>query len=426
MKAALIVFTRLPEAGTTKTRLIPAVGPGGAAEWQRRLTLHHVGRAASFVMAHPGTELILAHAGGTRREMREWLGPWRCEAQGSGDLGSRLHAAITSAHRRGAEKILVTGSDCPGLDESHFATALARLDSADLVIGPATDGGYTLIGLRCPEPRLFDAMPWGGPDVLATTLARAREIGWTIHPLEPLPDVDEPADLPAAEATLAAARRVSVIVPARNEPAALAMLLPHLLAGDPHEILIADGGGAVVPAEFTADPRVTVLPCPPGRARQMNAAAARATGEHLLFLHADTFPPPGYASLVADPLARPGVAGGAFRFGLCESFAGKALVESLTRLRGRLFHTPYGDQGLFVRRRLFEAIGGFPEMPILEDLEMVLRLRRLGDLVITRETAATSARRWREHGLFGTWLRHQRILLGHRLGIAPERLATWR
>lgn len=426
MKVAVIVLTRLPQAGTTKTRLIPALGPEGASTMQRRLTLHHVGRAAAFVMTRPEAKLIISHAGGTRRELHAWLGPWHYVPQGAGDLGQRLLGAISNAYRDGAGKILVTGSDCPALRESHFAAALEALDDADLVLAPAEDGGYTMIGLRRPEPCLFENMSWSTANVLQCTLDRAREAGLSVRLLETLPDVDEPSDLPAAEETLAAARRLSVIVPARNEPDSLADLIPRLLAENPHEILIADGGNSTIPPSFADHPRVSVIPCPPGRARQMNLAAARATGEHLLFLHADTVPPPGFPGLIADALSAPGVAGGAFRFALRESFPGKTLVETLTRLRGAILKTPYGDQGLFLRRSTFEAIAGFPEWPILEDLETVERLRRLGEFVVASETAPTSARRWQEYGLLPTWLRHQRILLGYRLGISPARLARWR
>ncbi len=426
MKAALIVFTRLPEAGTTKTRLIPPLGSEGAAALQRRLTLHHVGRAAAFAMTRPEMALIVAHAGGTAREMSDWLGPRRFVPQTPGDLGQRLLAAISRAHRGGAAKILVTGSDCPDLRESHLAEAIAALDAVDLVLAPAADGGYTMIGLRRPEPRLFESMPWGGPAVLETTLERARELGFSVRLLETLRDIDEAADLPDAERALSTARRVSVIVPARNEPAALAELLPRLLVGDPHEILVADGGNTTIPGELAADPRVIVIPCLPGRARQMNTAAALATGEHLLFLHADTFPPPDYPALVADRLAEPGVAGGAFRFALREPFPGKGLVEALTRLRCLWFKTPYGDQGLFVRRSVFDALGGFPEWPVLEDLEFVKRLQRVGKLVLTRESAETSSRRWLANGLLETWARHQVILAGHALGISPHRLVKRR
>jgi len=426
MKVALIVLTRLPQAGTTKTRLIPALGPEGAADLQRRLTLHHVGRAAAFAMTGPDTSLIISHAGGTRRELRAWLGPWRYIPQAAGDLGQRLHSAISDAHLAGAGKILVTGSDCPALRESHFAAALEALDEADLVLAPAEDGGYTMIGLRRPEPYLFENMSWSTASVLQCTLDRAREDGLSLRLLETLPDVDEPSDLPAAEETLTAARRLSVIVPARNEPLSLAELIPRLLAGNPHEIIIADGGNSCIPESFAADPRVTVIPCPPGRARQMNLAAARATGDYLLFLHADTIPPAGFPGLIAATLGVPGVAAGAFCFALRESFPGKTIVETLTRLRGHLFQMPYGDQGLFLRRSVFEAVGGFTDWPVLEDVDLVKRLRRIGRVVIITECAPTSARRWQRGGLVATWLRHQLILAGHALGVPPERLAKLR
>jgi len=163
-----------------------------------------------------------------------------------------------------------------------------------------------------------------------------------------------------------------------------------------------------------------------GRAAQMNAGAARASGEHLLFLHADTVPPRGWVPLVRASLDRAEVAAGAFGFSLEGEFPATRFIERLVDLRCRLFSLPYGDQGLFLRRDLFEALDGFPEQPILEDLALMRRLRRLGEIDVLQERAATSERRWREGGVLRTFLRHQAILLGDRLGVSPERLARLR
>jgi rSAM/selenodomain-associated transferase 2 len=157
----------------------------------------------------------------------------------------------------------------------------------------------------------------------------------------------------------------------------------------------------------------------------MNRGAAVATGEFLLFLHADTLLPPDYPALIRSTLAPPGVAGGAFAFALAGDFPGRRLIECGTNLRARRRQLPYGDQGLFVSRVLFDRVGGFPDQPIMEDYEFVQRIQRLGRVAIAPAAAVTSGRRWQRRGAVGTTLVNQLIVLGYRLGVSPARLARW-
>lgn len=424
MKQALIVFTRWPEPGRAKTRLIPALGAESAADLQWRMTEQTVGRAWAFC-ATSGTQLRLAHEGGTPAQLREWLGPLAFEPQAGGDLGARLTHVMLRAHAAGAAKIVMVGTDCPALAEEHLCRAFAALDSHDLVLLPVHDGGYALIGLRQPQQGVFQNIPWSTKQVTEATLQQASRLGLHTALLEPLQDVDEPTDLPHAEFALAQGRTLSVIVPVLNEATALESLLPVLQAAAPHETLVADGGSTDTTAAVVQRHGARLITAPRGRARQMNAAATVARGESMLFLHADTLPPADFPQLIARTLS-PGIAGGAFRFALRESIPGGRWIETLTRLRGSLLSLPYGDQGLFLRRSLFEALGGFADWPLLEDVDLVQRLRRLGRLRITPATAPTSARRWQSGGVLRTFLRHQLILTGHRLGVPPAKLAEWR
>ena len=426
IRLSVLLFTRFPVAGKAKTRLIPALGPEGAAELQRRMTRVIAARAWAFTQSPPHRRLAIHHEGGTRAEFRQWLGQVDLVPQRSGDLGQRMLRGVLTETARGTDRFLLIGADCPRLDADVLEAAAAALDDVDVVFGPARDGGYYLLGLRRPEPGLFEGIPWSTGDVLARSIEKARSLGLTHRLLGELPDVDEPPDLPDAEAALAAARRVSVIVPVLNEAENLRRLLPRLAAGQPHEILVADGGSTDTTRSVAESFGARWLAAPRGRARQMNAAAARATGEYLLFLHADTDPPSDYARLVADTLDCVGTAAGAFRFALREPIPGGFLVERGVALRCALRQLPYGDQGLFLRRRLFQALGGFPDWPLLEDLELVRRLRRLGRIAVTDEAAPTSSRRWREAGLIRTFLRHQSILLAHAFGASPERLLALR
>lgn len=424
MTRALILFTRWPEPGKAKTRLIPALGAAGAADLHQRMTQQIVGRAWAFC-ATSGIRLIIAHEGGTKTQMRDWLGPLLFEKQRPGDLGSRLTHAMLSAHAAGAEQMVFIGSDCPAMDETHLRAAFDRLPTHDSVLMPVSDGGYALIGMSQPHSCLFEGIPWSTADATRATLDQAKKNRLTIALLDPQHDVDEPADLPHAETALAQGGTLSIIIPAINEANALAALLPLLQSANPHEILIADGGSSDATPAIAARHGARIIASPRGRASQMNHAAQAASGEYLLFLHADTTPPPDYPQIITRTLS-PGVAAGAFRFALREKIPLSPVIERLTHLRGTLLQMPYGDQGLFLRRSLFHALAGFKPWPILEDLDLVQRLRSLGRIAITSAPAPTSARRWQQSGTWRTFWRHQKILLGYRLGIPPEQLARWR
>lgn len=415
----LLVMTRLPVPGHTKTRLIPALGPEGSANFHDRLARHAIGRAASFCITR-SARLRIHLAGGDPQQGRLWLGSPHldCRPQAAGDLGDRMAAAVRSAFEDGARKVIVIGTDCPSLDHLVHTRALELLDRNDVIFVPATDGGYVLIAFSKFIPEIFENIPWGTGTVLTASISRAEMAGARFALLDPLPDVDLPADLPMAEIALAAGSRISVIIPTFNEESGLPSLLAEISKAAPHEIIVSDGGSTDrTPLIARASNRATLVLAPNGRAVQMNAGAAAATGEFLLFLHADTSPPPSFPTLVPTLLNRPGTAAGAFRFKLDSTSPAASLIERFVTLRCRLFATPYGDQGLFLRRSVFEAIGGFPRMEVMEDLEMIRTLGKLGRISITSEAAFTSFRRWSEYGLLRTFFRHQAMLAARKIGI---------
>jgi rSAM/selenodomain-associated transferase 2 len=157
----------------------------------------------------------------------------------------------------------------------------------------------------------------------------------------------------------------------------------------------------------------------------MNAGAAQATGNILLFLHADTLLPENWTSVVTDTLDAPGVVAGSFGFRVAESFPGRWLVEWTTNLRSRWFQNPYGDQAQFLRRALFEELGGFTDLPIMEDYELNQRLRKVGRVATSREAATTSGRRWKRLGIIRTTLTNQVMIAGYHLGVCPQKLARF-
>jgi rSAM/selenodomain-associated transferase 2 len=274
-------------------------------------------------------------------------------------------------------------------------------------------------------------MPWGSTDVLVQTQHAARNAGLTVALLEELPDVDLPEDVPAAEALLAAERvgrdaRISVVVPALDDAALVAAAVQSALAGGAAEVVVADGGSADDTAARAAAAGARVVAVERGRARQMNAGAAETTGDVLCFLHADTVLPHGWADAVRSALGAGGVVAAAFDFAVPTGARHSATLQAGGTLRWRLTGTPYGDQAICVPRHVFEALGGYPDLPVMEDLELASRLKRFGRVVRIPLPAVTSARSWDENGLVRPTLVNAVGIAAYRLGVSPRRIAAWR
>lgn len=191
----LIVFTRYPEPGKTKTRLIPKLGAEGAAELHRKMAEHTLRNAGRLKSLHR-VSLEVRYEGGSKLLMREWLGGHLTfRSQGDGDLGAKMKRAFRDAFRTGAQRVVIIGTDCPDLHAELLKMAFDALYRNDVVIGPAHDGGYYLIGSRRYLPQLFDQIQWGSEKVLEQTMGRAHEAGIYTVSLTPLSDIDRPEDL---------------------------------------------------------------------------------------------------------------------------------------------------------------------------------------------------------------------------------------
>lgn len=206
----LIVFAREPVPGRVKTRLIPALGPEGAARLYRALL--HLALEAAAGVPGVGRELWCVGAPpdhGVCSGLAERYG-LELRHQPAGDLGERMGTALAEALTH-SERAVLIGSDCPEYTPAYLTSAFAALDGEDVVLGPAADGGYVLIGLRRPAPALFADMPWGTGLVLKRTRTALLGLGWPWAELPTLRDLDEPEDLRAfpdlADAARASARR---------------------------------------------------------------------------------------------------------------------------------------------------------------------------------------------------------------------------
>ncbi|MEA5551292.1 TIGR04282 family arsenosugar biosynthesis glycosyltransferase [Anabaena cylindrica UHCC 0172] len=201
-KQHLIIFTRYPESGKTKTRMIPALGDVGAANLQRQMTEYTI-KQVKELQKTSAISVEVRFAGGNLQLMQDWLGldlVYNC--QGEGDLGERIVRSLADAFNKSAEYVIIIGTDCPGVNSQILATAFEQLKSFDLVLGPAIDGGYYLIGLQQPIPELFSHIDWGTAQVCRQTIEIVEKLNLYFVYLPTLADVDRPEDLPVWEQTL--------------------------------------------------------------------------------------------------------------------------------------------------------------------------------------------------------------------------------
>ncbi len=219
--------------------------------------------------------------------------------------------------------------------------------------------------------------------------------------------------------------RISVVIPALNEAAHLGATLQSLqsLRAQGYELILADGGSRDDTPAIATRYADRVITSEAGRARQMNAGARAATGDVLWFLHADTQVPATAGETILAALGQ-GRVWGRFDVRLSGTHPLFRLIEGMMNLRSRLSGIATGDQGIFVRRVAFERIGGYAELPLMEDIDLSRRLKRLGRPYCSRVRLQTSSRRWEENGILATILLMWYLRLGFFFGRSPARLAA--
>jgi len=247
--------------------------------------------------------------------------------------------------------------------------------------------------------------------------------------------------------------KISIIIPARDEAENIKVTLATTQASTDVETIVVDGGSKDNTVEMAKSLGAKVITSAAGRACRMNTGAKDSSGDILLFLHADTRLPVGFDCMVRTTLARPGIVAGAFalridaplgekprrarlrgprKSALFSKFLGfpspassLRLVEWGANMRSRFLQMPYGDQAIFLTKQTFHHIGGFPELPIMEDFELMRRLRNLGKIAIVPTPVVTSARRWLQKGVWQTTVLNQLIIIAYFLGVSPEQLYHW-
>lgn len=548
-REVILVFARLPEVGKCKTRLIPALGPEGAAELHTQMIRHtlkwaakatdsmcremhiHVhsssmtatepptsGEATSELTRADATLLLDAtsslaaasqanspepHFSGIEKFKDLFAPVWEsCPTQWTngetlpgraglaerspkrkvavapqrpGDLGAKLLGALEQFREDGVNRVVVVGTDCPELDEKIAEQAFRRLDHHDVCFAPAYDGGYTLIAVRldiatAPLKSLFTSIDWGTENVLSQSIAAASHSQLRVALLNPMHDVDLPEDLPwwerakrfskvnllsevetdwtvNADVDFEVSHRTldgvnSSCASQSANPPALAIVIPtygtesrldEVIAStrqgvaEEHlpEVIVAASGDCSEVLAIAARNQVAFFQHSGTRGHGLNKAIEQVAGRRILMLHADTILPQGYEAAINECLEKPRVVAGAFRLQIESDRKAARWVEWLVSLRSRWWQQPYGDQGIFLDRRWLDDIGGIPDMTIMEDFELVRRLRKKGKIATCDQRVVTSARRWHRLGFLKTTIVNQLMIAGYYLGVAPDRLAQF-
>lgn len=420
------LFTKFPAAGKSKTRLVPAVGAVAAADLHSAMAARATMALRRFALNGSGL-VEVRYTGADVEAMKHWLGPdLLYREQGDGDLGERMRRAV-AVGLEDHDAVLLMGTDCPELDEHLIAHAAALLRTHEVVVGPAHDGGYYLIGMKSEHASLFEDMEWGTETVFNATKERIHEMGLRAAYMRPLHDIDRPEDLDRwTQFSNEEAPVLSIVIPTLNEGECIGDTIAAARGAQRVEVLVSDGGSTDSTVQLAKNYGANVIEGRKGRGAQLNDGAGHATSDTLLFLHGDTILPKGFAHDITSTLAADDAVAGAFRLGIQGRGWVIRIAERLADLRTRIVRLPYGDQALFVRKETFTASGGFPEIPVMEDFAWVRTIGARGDIALVDARVRTSGRRWQRFGALRLTLLHQLMIIGYYLGVSPDRLARWR
>jgi len=218
---------------------------------------------------------------------------------------------------------------------------------------------------------------------------------------------------------------ISIIIPTLNEAETVGTLLSQLQGLAGVEVIVVDGSSIDGTGEVVKKSGAKLIKTSADRALQLNKGAEEAHGEILLFLHCDTKLASGFVEQVQDALYQSGVSAGAFQLSIDGIGFGLRVIEWLANFRSKVLQMPYGDQGIFVTTNMFFSVGAFPPQPIMEDFELMRKLKKKGKVKILPLRATTSARRWERLGVLKTTAMNQAIIIGYLFGVSPEKLADW-
>ena len=446
--AALIVFTRGYTAMRVKTRMEPALTSSQCSEVHRAFLLDIATMCSN--LSCKGVDIIISIAstddGATRRVFSQ--SAVRFVEQAPGSFADRMTNAFTNTFAMGYKRVAIIGSDSPELTADCIMDVFERLKTKDAVFGPSTDGGFYLAGLSVAQPRLFGIDGYGTANAMSNLEKRARSMQLDYELLSPMNDMDTLFDLqclysrlrssqekPQAtwgalmrlkdEGVPVAERSISVVVPVYNEEKQIPALIENLGGMKPYcELLFVDGGSTDSTVHLLS-PEFKVLQSVKGRGKQLNCGARASHGELLLFLHADSRLPKGALAEVRRVLKTSSF--GCFGIRFTSKRPAMICCSFLSNFRAKYRRTPFGDQGMFMERSLFNKLGGFKDLPLMEDYQMSLDLQELGVRpVLAHKRILTSSRRY-DGSLFkqlGTMVHMGRLRKMYRDGKDPQYIAS--
>ncbi|AHJ12167.1 TIGR04283 family arsenosugar biosynthesis glycosyltransferase [Sulfurospirillum multivorans] len=428
---ALIFFMKAPVIGRVKTRLAEGIGNDNATTLYRLMCAHLLSLAVP-----QNTDVIVAYDDEERMSLPDYLEGTSLFYQSGNDLGERMQNAFEAVFAKGYKRAILVGSDIPNVDGRILEEAFAHLCNNDAMLSPTEDGGYYLIGFHahtfCKEA--FEGIRYSQSDVYANTLLKLSPLRVTKG--EMLRDIDTLEDLRAftckeklsplgtfAQNILNDLPRISVIIPAYHEDETLLHTLSHLKAmahAQNYEIIVVDTHEKTT-VERLRISAVRVAFSSKGRSTQMNEGARKARGEMLLFLHADTLLPYHWDTKIENALHVNKA--GAFNLGINDSHLGLFFIETMANLRTKMTKIPYGDQAHFFQTSFFRALGGYAQIALMEDVEIMKRLKKRGQkITLLKSTVLTSPRRWHKEGILYVTLRNRTLSFLYWLGVSPQQL----
>jgi rSAM/selenodomain-associated transferase 1 len=379
---ALLIFLRYPDAGKVKRRLSEEIGSERAAEVYEKLIRRTLGVASDFKRRTPEVRIALFHTPQDPGEKlkNKFRGPWEFCAQEGEHLGVRMANALEAAFATGADKAVLIGTDLSDIEAVDIEGAFRNIGEKAAVLGPAADGGFYLIGSDRPIAAPFHFNVWGTGDVFARTARELESAGFRIHLTAERRDVDCKRDLDLLDRDFLFDSSISIIIPTLADAQELSPLLLYLESslwpGD--EIVVVQGGAFEKAALRRISSSLAVVSTRKGRGIQQNAGAILSKGTILFFLHDDTVPPPEFPYLIRRACRDYPAALGCFKLRFLPSNRALGLIASWANLRTALFKLPYGDQGLFCRKEIFERAGGFGRSYLMEDVDLVGKFRKMG------------------------------------------------
>lgn len=405
MKRAVIVFTRVPVPGRTKTRMMPYFSPVECARLHENF-LKDIAQECEKVNA----DIFVCY---TPQRGKAYLktifkGVADYIPQMGAGLGERMYQAIGYVLGKGYDSCVLIGTDIPELKASDLEYALRLLDVNDVVFGPTVDEGYYLVGMKRPIKEAFEKKTYGTGNVLEQTVVPLKEMGLTVGYVRRLQDMDDREDITCYRSRMRVQKslqktytgryllkkqKISVIVPVYNEETTIEKLQEQLLPlREKCEIIFVDGGSTDATISMI-DPSFKILRSPKGRANQMNLGARESKGDILFFLHSDSELPKKPLEEIREVMKDYEAGCFGIAFHSRQFFMWTCRVISNHRIKDR--KVMFGDQGIFITRELFFEAGMFPNLPIMEDYQFSLTLKEMGvKLGIARHRIYTSDRRF--------------------------------